>query len=220
MTIRRLLGAALTVPVLLSGLLLVTAGPAAACTCVGGSEAQHAARHGAVFAGQLVTSIDWVDQKARDLMRSSKPAEVARAFRSDSSRVVWIFEVGRVYKGTVGKRQAIVTPMSTGTCGRKDELFAGPGPFLVFAWRPSPEAARNYQLEPGQYLSDISMCSPSRPLADGGEPALGQSAGRQGGPDSWPSPARLAVGVGVLTGGIAAGLGLAALRARRRASAD
>jgi hypothetical protein len=220
--LRRTLGAALTVPVLVGALLLLTAGPAVACTCsTPRTDAERAARHDAVFVGQLVSSTDWVDQQARDLMRSSKPSEVFQGFKSDSSRVVWIFEVGRVYRGAVGKRQAIVTPTpSGGTCGRKTVLFHGPGPFLVFASWPSAEAARKYQLEPGQYLSDVSMCASSRPLADGGEPALGPSGGRPGRPDRWPSPASLAVGVGVLVGGVAVGLGLAALRARHQASAD
>jgi hypothetical protein len=53
---RRLLGAALTVAVLLAGLLLVTAGPAAARTCVQMTEAQRAARADAVFVGRLVGS--------------------------------------------------------------------------------------------------------------------------------------------------------------------
>ena len=54
----RLLGAALAVPVMLGGLVLVTAGPAAACTCVQMTEAQHAASANAVFVGALVDSRD------------------------------------------------------------------------------------------------------------------------------------------------------------------
>jgi hypothetical protein len=80
----------------------------------------------------------------------------------------------------------------------------------VFAYN---SAGDRYRLEPGQFAS--GWCSGSRPLADGGEPALG---GPPAGEPGWP--ASLAVGVGVLAAGVAAGLGLAALRARRRASAD
>ena len=57
MRIRRLLGAAFAVSVLLGGLLLVTvtAGPAAACTCFAGdSEPKRAARADAIFVGTLV----------------------------------------------------------------------------------------------------------------------------------------------------------------------
>ena len=44
MTVRRLLGTALTLPLLIGGLVLVTAGPAAACSCeMPGSDAQRAA---------------------------------------------------------------------------------------------------------------------------------------------------------------------------------
>jgi hypothetical protein len=52
----RLLGAALAMPVMLGGLLLVTAEPAAACTCLPMTEAQHAGSANAVFVGALVDS--------------------------------------------------------------------------------------------------------------------------------------------------------------------
>jgi hypothetical protein len=53
--IRRLLGAALTVAVMAGGLVLLAAGPAAACTCPRiGTDAQQAARADAVFVGAVV----------------------------------------------------------------------------------------------------------------------------------------------------------------------
>jgi hypothetical protein len=61
-TVRRLLGAALTVPLLIGGLVLVTAGPAAACTCPAESEAQQAARADAVFVGTVLSRVNLIDQ--------------------------------------------------------------------------------------------------------------------------------------------------------------
>jgi hypothetical protein len=265
--IRRLLGAALAMPVLLGGLVLVTAGSAAACSCaITRSEADRVARADAVFVGTLVSQVDRIDQRARELMRSSDPAVVAQGLQSDSSRTVWTFEVSRVYKGAVGKRQEIVAPpggSGGANCSGLGLRSPGPGPFLVFAYSSAGDL---YRLEAGQYASN--MCSGSRSLTDG-EPALGGlpahepsgrdssppstrgglSAGGSGGPDSSPSPAEASpnrppatsgglvatgtgssdahstatvslVGVGVLAAGVVAGLGLATLRARRRASAD
>lgn len=254
MTVRKLLGAALAMPVLLGGLVLLTAGPAAACTCWSPrSEAGRVARADAVFVGTLVSNVIHVDHKARELMASPDPAVAWRAFRSDSTRSVWTFQVSRVYKGAVGQRQEIITPPGApggSNCSGVGGLqHPGTKPLVVFAFS---SGGRRYRPQPGQYASNA--CSGSRPLAGGGEPVLGGlQAHAPGGPNrSWspakaspsspsssaatsgrlvatgtrssdaPSraPAGLAVGVGVLVAGVAAGLGLVALRARRRASAD
>jgi hypothetical protein len=209
-TIWRLLRAALTVPLLFGGLLLVTAGPAAACSCAIGSEAEGAARADAVFVGTLISQATQIDSRVeraqREFTRTSDQRVLVRMLRNDTSRTVWTFKVSRVYKGAVGKRQEIVTAVGGSSCGLE---LRGPGPFLVFAYKPAGDRSR---LEPGQYGS--GLCSGSRPLADGGAPVLGGPwAGEPGWPDS-------AVGVGALAVGVAAGLGLAALRAPRRASAD
>jgi hypothetical protein len=249
--IRRLLGAALAMPVMLGGLLLVTAGPAAACSYPApASEAQYAARAEVVFEGTLVARVDRIDRAARAArdelarklgglsqtiaqMEAGRPREQApkqrrvettgqlerlRADRAvvgrklsklmrSSDRAVLTFEVSRVYKGAAGQRQEIVT--SLGPCAQP---LSGAGPFLVFANEPSPDTSRQYQLNPGQLVFSMG----SRALADGGKPALGEA----GGPDSWPAASQLAVGVGILAAGVATGLGLATLRARRRAGGD
>jgi hypothetical protein len=140
--------------------------------------------------------------------RPDRIQELMRRVTNSSDRAVLTFEVRRVYKGVVGKRQEIVSRMSNDTCRRE---FAGPGPFLIFAWRPSPDASGPFQLEPGQYRSDMNICNRSRAPADGGEPALGMPSDESGWPDSL-------VGVGILAAGVAAGLILATLRARRRAT--
>jgi hypothetical protein len=186
--LRRLLGAALTVPVLIGALVLLTAGPAVACSCsIPRSDAERAARADAVFVGRLVS----------------------RGHRS--GRTVWTFEVSRVYKGAVGKREKIDGLPGCGF-GRLDP---GIEPFVVFA---SNSVGDMFQLQHSQYVS--SYCSGSRPLADGGEPALGLAARAPGWSTESPPPPIVPVGLGVLVGGVAAGLGLASLRARRRASAD
>jgi len=218
----RLLGAALAMPVMLGGLLLVTAEPAAACTCLPMTEAQHAGSANAVFVGALVDSRVDPSVLTRKYRQARLKERDERSIFRNLDPVVLTFEVSRVYKGAVGKRQEIVIPPAAtrgGTCGFY--VPADLGPWLLFAYQ-SPDDD-TFKLDPGQYLSGFStVCSGgSRALADGGEPALGgPPAGAPGGRDGWLSPAGLVVGVGVLAAGVAAGLGLATLRARRRASPD
>lgn len=240
MKIRRVLGAALTVPVLIGALVLVTAGPAAACSCAQMTEAQLAARVDVLFVGTLVNSRVDPSVLTREYREERKRRErVDRSAVPEPDPVVLTFEVSRVYKGAVGKRQEIVIPFPPVADGRVHDTCgsyvpATPGPWLLFASQPSGD--NTFQLDPGQYLSGFTqLCLGSRALADGGEPGRGRAPGvavsspsptRGGppaapsGPDSSPSPTSLVVGVGVLAAGVAAGLGLAILRARRRASAD
>jgi hypothetical protein len=256
----RLLGAVLAVPVMLGGLLLVTAGPAAACTCAQMTEAQLAASVDVLFVGTLVSSRVDPSVLTREYREERKRRErVNPSAVPESDPVVLTFEVSRVYKGAVGKRQEIVIPFPPvadkrvyDTCG--SYLPATPGPWLLFASPSSGDST--LQLDPGQYVSGFTRhCLGSRALAAGGEPGGGGAPGvavsspsstRGGppaaaprgpvsspsptrgrppaaaprGPVSSPSPTSLVVGVGVLAAGVAAGLGLAILRARRRASAD
>ena len=250
MKIRRVLGAALTGSVLIGALVLVTAGPAAACSCAQMTEAQLAARVDVFFVGTLVGSR--VDpsvltreyrQREEERIRELKERFGQSALAGELDPVVLTFEVSRVYRGAVGKRQEIVIPpAATGGVGDTCQSYvpAGPGPWLLFA-SPQSSDDRTLQLDPGQYVSGFTgLCLGSRALADGGEPGRGGRPARaprgpvsspspsRGGPpagapsgrDSSPSPASLVVGVGVLAAGVGAGLGLAILRARRRASAD
>jgi hypothetical protein len=243
--IGRLLGAVLAVSMMLGGLLLVTAGPAAACTCAQMTEAQLAARVDVLFVGTLVGSRVDPSVLTREYREERKRRErVDRSAVRESDPVVLTFEVTRVYKGAVGKRQEIVIPHPPvadrrvfDTCG--SYVPATPGLWFLFASQSSGDST--LQLDPGQYLSGFTrLCLGSRALADGGEPGRGGApaaaprgpvnspsptrggppAAASSGPDSSPSPTSLVVGVGVLAAGVAAGLGLAILRARRRASAD
>ena len=210
MTIRRLVGAALTVPLLIGGLLLVTARPAAACSCAVMSEAKKAAYAHAIFVGTLLDR------------RTGQPSG---AVMSSTHMAVWTFEVSRVYKGTVSRRQEIATAMSGASCGLE---LSGPGPFLVFARRPNDPVAKSWwgdrQLDPGQYVSHL--CLGSRALSDGGEPTVdgpppsSPAPAPSPAPASSPGPAGVATGVGALAAVVAAALGVAVLRKRRRANAD
>ncbi len=213
MKIRRLFGAVLTVPVMISGLLLVTAGPAAACSCAVASEPEHAANADAIFVGTLV---DRVDPPQDGMWSSADPA-------------VLTFDVSAVYKGTVRARQQVVTPMSGASCGLE---LNGTGPFLVFG----REAADGMMTpEPGQLVS--YLCGGSRAIAGGGEPQLGafsapQPPGAQppGGqphgaqpPGPAPSPGDTGASLpvaGLALGGVvlvaAAGAAVLAIRTRRR----
>ena len=194
MTVRKLLGAALAMPVLLGGLVLLTARPAVACTCYDMSEADRVARFDAVFVGTLVSHVMQIDPRyeaaQREFTRTSNPASLHRAIENNSSRSVWTFQVSRVYKGGVGQRQEIVTPPGApggSNCSGVGGLrHPGTEPLVVFA---SSSTYSSYRLQPGQYASH--MCSGSRPLADGGEPVRGElQSHAPGGPNRSWSPAR------------------------------
>jgi hypothetical protein len=164
----RLLGAVLAVSMMLGGLLLVTARPAAACTCARISEAEVAARVDAVFVGTLVGSR--VDpsvltreyrQQEEKRIKELKERFGQSALVGELDPVVLTFEVSRVYKGAVGKRQEIVIPpASTGGVGDTCQSYvpATPGPWLLFATQSSGDST--LQLDPGQYVSGFTrLCS-------------------------------------------------------------
>jgi hypothetical protein len=203
-SIRRRLGAvALLVVVMVGGLMVMTAGPAAACTCVSvRSEAERMARADAVFVGELVgsrvdPSVLTREYRQREEKRIKELKErfgqSALAVRLDP--VVLTFEVSRVYKGAIDERQEIVTPGGgEAACGGFGSGLRDTGPFLVYAY---DLAGAMYRPRPGQYASNL--CSGSRALADGEQAALE----RPGGPDNWPATTQLAVGVEVLAVGVA-----------------
>ena len=65
---------------------------------------------------------------------------------------MWTFEVSRVYKDAVGRRQEILTAASGASCGLE---LSGPGPFLVSVRQASgDELARSWwgqdQPDPGR----------------------------------------------------------------------
>jgi hypothetical protein len=104
---------------LLATLLLVLAGwvlaPAAsACSCTGGTAADHALRADAVFSGRLVD---------REVVGGT---------------ALHVFAVDTVYAGEVSARQGVLSPASGASCGLE---LAGEGPFLVFADREDDRLA-------------------------------------------------------------------------------
>ena len=125
MRIRRLLGTALTVPILIGGLLLVTAGPAGACTLVvPASEATNAARADAVFVGTLASQVnqwDWAAKAARDELvrevqrrpyRRQRVDQLLRKVTHSTDRAVLTFKVRRVYKARLADARRSLPPWS------------------------------------------------------------------------------------------------------------
>ncbi len=98
---------------LLAALLLVLAGwvlapTASACSCTGGTTADHALGADAVFSGRLAD---------REVVGGT---------------ALHVFAVDAVYAGQVAARQGVLSPASGASCGLE---LAGEGPFLVFAVR-------------------------------------------------------------------------------------
>ena len=163
--VRRLVGATI-VAAMAAVLMVVSASPAYACSCAGGTDAEALARADAVFAGELV-----------ETRRPSGPEFSS----TDPMRLV--FDVEVVYQGTVRARQSVVTAVSGASCGLE---LQGTGPFLVFA---TVEPQLGLTGEDGEFFS--SLCSGTRavgevPLPDelgvGDLPAPGASPiGAEGG---------------------------------------
>jgi len=134
--VRRLLTTVLvSCALLLAG--WVAAPPASACSCAGGSTAEHLQRADAVFTGTLLSRE--VHHPPGGLASSTNPA-------------VHVFAVEAIHKGTAEARQQVVSADSGASCGLE---LAGDGPFLVFATDPAgaPE---------GQLAADL--CGGSAPL--------------------------------------------------------
>lgn len=99
------------------------AGPAFACSCDAGTDREHYARADVVFEGTL-RGTRQPTQEQLDRFGSGAPE-------------VFEFLPSRAYKGTVASPQRIYTAVDGETCGLEIE---GPGPFLVFASKPTGEA--------------------------------------------------------------------------------
>jgi hypothetical protein len=110
----RLLATVLAVLVMLGGLVLVTAGPAAACTCVPMTEAEAAARVDAVVVGTLVSSrgdpsvlTREYRQREQQRIRELQERFGRSAVAGELDPVVLTFEVRRVYKGRPAPTRAV-----------------------------------------------------------------------------------------------------------------
>jgi hypothetical protein len=94
------------------------------------------------------------------VIRCSPQRGFSRAMRSANARIspgrVLTFEVGRVYKGTAGKRQEVVTSLGSAHAHSR-------APFVIFANKPSPAMSHQYEVDLGQYTFGLE----SRALAGG-----------------------------------------------------
>ncbi|MCD9624812.1 hypothetical protein [Rhabdothermincola salaria] len=189
---------ALLLPVVASGLVVASATPAMACSCVPLTDEDALERADVVFTG------NWV----------ATETGLPYPFGDSDEGVRLIFEVDAVYAGEAHERQSVVTERESATCGLDPD---GPGPFLVFARRgagPHDPAA-----EEGEVVAD--SCSGTRRLAVGPVPAAL-------GPPTEPLEGSSPVGGGrpgdvLLWGGVGAMVVLVAVtvvRARRRLSEE
>ncbi len=141
---------------LLAGLLLVVAGwvsapPASACSCTGGTTTDALARADAVFSGRLVSR------------------EV------DDGTALHVFAVDTVHVGEVSARQGVLSAASGASCGLE---LRGGGPFLVFATRQGDALAadlcggtRPWDATTAAEVQMLTGAAPPRPGTAGTEPA-------------------------------------------------
>lgn len=181
-----------------SGLVVGSATPAVACSCVPLTDDEAVGRADVVFTG------DWVATEAGLPYPFGDPDEGVRL----------VFDVDAVYLGEAHERQSVVTPRESTACGLDPD---GSGPYLVVA--RSGEASRDPVAEEGEVVADL--CSGTRLLSDGPVPA---ALGAPAEPIEGSSP----VGGGrprdvLLWGGVGALAVLAVVavvRARRRLSEE
>jgi len=132
--------------VLVGAVLLISAPPAAACSCGISSDAQAFESSDVVFTGELLE------------IRTPPGVPYSSA---DPER--FIFEVDAVYKGDARSTQSVVTPREGASCGLE---LAGRGPFLVFA---DTQGSVGLETEVGELSSHL--CSGTRELETAPLPA-------------------------------------------------
>lgn len=114
----RSLGAGAVAVIMGAAVLLVgpSAGPAQACSCMATTDQQSFDAADAVFRGNVV---GYQPPPPKEIMSSGDPA-------------VWTFAVTEVYKGDVAPSQAVISAVSSATCGIG---LPHQGEFLVFVNR-------------------------------------------------------------------------------------
>ena len=168
-TVRALTTLVLAACISVAGLL--TASPAAACSCAEASTAQHFAYADAVFTGSLVSRD--VDHPDWPVMSSGDPA-------------LHVFAVDEVFKGEAHEMQGVVSAADSATCGLS---LTGEGPFAVFA-------SRDPELPDGQYRAGLcngtttldpaiaaeldELAGATSPTGDSGSPPTRGTGGLQG----------------------------------------
>ncbi|MEQ4205428.1 hypothetical protein [Actinopolymorpha sp. B9G3] len=146
----RTLGVGMVAAFLTLGGVVLAPVPACACSCVPTNPAEAFARADAVFVGRVV------DRASKD------------RFPWESTGVeVWTFEVERIYKGEVQRRQEIVTMESGASCGLE---LDGSGPFVIYATHDS------FDIEPQRDQYAAGLCDGSQPLTAEVERSLAAQA--------------------------------------------
>ncbi len=115
----RRIARALLVVTLLPVALVVTASPAAACSCAEVSDEEYVELADVVFLGEFV-----------DYEFEQDPDGDGRW--SDLDPAVWTFEVADVYKGTAFEKQRVLSPNDGSACGLE---IPRQGSYYVFARR-------------------------------------------------------------------------------------
>jgi hypothetical protein len=167
--------------------------PAHACSCVAFTDDEAFGRADVVFEGRVV--------------RHSVPV-----VGSSNGPALWTFAVDRVYKGTAGSRQGVVSARESPSCGLDPPRNTA---LIVFA-RHRPQA-----LEPRVAGTTLyaNLCSGTRPVGDRAVPAsFGRSraplAGERGIVDIGTTNGDLRR-VGLTVAGLAVLGGVVVVRARR-----
>jgi hypothetical protein len=135
--------------VLTLAVVTLAAEPAAACSCVGGTDDDMFARADAVFTGRLL------DRNDPDWAAGGDPL----AFSTLR------FEVDGVYKGDVAVDQALVTVNQSSACGLP---ITHVGPYLVFA-RDADNGSDGLPIPDGMRYA--GQCAGTRTLAEAPVPA-------------------------------------------------
>ena len=158
--------ATLLLACLVPSLGVLTAAPAAACSCATQTTQQHFERADAVFTASLLSR----EEPRGRVVSSADPA-------------VHVFAVRTVYKGTALESQEVLSPVSGATCGLE---LSGTGPFVVFASRSIDlGGAPTTALAEHQYAS--LLCDGSGPVTPELEAelvALAPSGPRSSAPDA------------------------------------
>jgi hypothetical protein len=133
-------------------------GPAHACSCTGGTDAEKFKLAQAVFTGTLVGR--------------EEPNESA-SVQSSADPVIYTFAVDRVYKGTITNPQRVKSVVDGASCGL--ELRSN-GPFVVFTSE-----------RPFVTLPDAGLCGGTREVATGEKLPFGRGSAPGAAPTAEPS---------------------------------
>ncbi len=168
--------------------VVLLAAPSSACSCAGGTDAEHLARATAVFEGEVLARHD----PPRGLPESS------------SEPAAYEVAVDRVYKGDVARRVEVVTASSGASCGL--ELPAN-GRAVFFAQGSGASVQ-------GQLCDGTRVGAADTAVVGEGTPPPPPAAAAVP-PPAPPSPAASVTGPAVVAGALAGGVLVAGWVARR-----